>query len=319
MRNVLKSLAMIGALMLPSALAAQDYPGSQPVRIIVPSGPGASNDTFARFLADKLTQKWGTSVVVENMPGAGGSIGFAALAQSPPDGHTLVLFSSSLATNAAAQSNLPFDSEKDILPVAKFADGQLILVGSNRLGIKSIEDLVREGKAQKIFVAGLGQSSMSSFVGLQAVDVLGIQGELVQYKSGGEALIDIAGDRADLYVGTISTVLPALEKGSAVPLAVLQAERAEQLPDVPSIAELGFPDGASTIWNGVFAPGGTPDAIVEKLNADINEVLAMPDTIEMLEKNGSSPAIMSAAEFQAYVKDELVKWRAIADKFGLRS
>lgn len=319
MKTILKTLAMIGALMMPSASVAQDYPGGKPVKIIVPTGPGASNDTLARYLANKLSEKWGSSVVVENMPGAGGSIGLAALAQSPADGHTLVLYSSSIATNAASTANLPFDSEKDILPVAKFADGQLLLVGSDRLGIKSIEDLVRLGKTQKIFIAGLGQSGLSSFVGLQVADVLGIQGELVQYKAGSEALIDIAGDRVDIYVGTVSSSAPVVERGDAVALAVLQAERAGQLPDVPSIAELGYPDAASSIWNGVFAPRGTPDAIVQKLNADINEVIAMPETAEMLDKNGSIPDAMSVADFQAFVKDELVKWRAVADKFGLRS
>jgi len=316
MNKLLTAVALAGALLMPAAASAQDYP-SKAVKIIIPSGPGAANDTFARFLADKLTQKYDQPFVAENMPGAGGAIGFAAVAQSEPDGHTLVLYSSSFVTNAAAMTNLPFDSEKDILPVSKFADGQLVIVASKQSGIATVEDLARIGKERTIFIASTGPVSTPGFVGLLVGDVLGIQGELVNYKGGAEALVDVAGGRADIYVGTISTVRPVIERGDALPLAVLQAERADQMPDVPTIVDAGYPDAAASIWTGIYTTAGTPAAVVEQLNADIAEILQMEDTIEMLEVNGSSPSHMPVAEFQAFVTEEIARWRAIAEKFGI--
>jgi len=317
MKTVLKTLAVVGALLMPGAATAQDFP-TQTVKIIVPTGPGASNDNFARYLADRLTQKWGQPVVVENMPGGGGAIGFAALTQSPADGHTLVLYSSSFITAAASSTNLPYSPEDDVLPVAKFADGQLMMVASERLGIRSVEDLVREGKAQKIFSAGTGPASTASFVSFLVADVLGIDIEMVNYKGGSEALLDIAGNRADIYIGSVTSILPVLEKGDAVALAVLDTKPAPQSPDVPTIGDAGYPDAAATLWWGVHAPAGTPDDVVEKINADINEVLGLDATATMLEGAGAVPAPMSASEFQESVKNELARFKALAEKFGIR-
>lgn len=317
MKTVIKALAVAASLLMPAAAFAQDYP-SQTVKIIVPSGPGASNDNFARFLADKLSQKWNSSVIVENMPGAGGAIGFGALAQSAPDGHTLVLYSSSFITFSVTQSGLPFDPAKDILPVASWADGQLLMVASDRLGIKSVDDLVRIGKEQTIFSAGTGPASTAAFVSYLVADVLGIKLEMVNYKGGAEALLDIAGDRADIYIGSVTSILPVIEKGDAVPLAVLMPERSSTLPDVPTIVEAGFPNAVSGLWFGIHAPAGTPDAVVEKINGAVNEVLALDETRVLLEKGGASPAPMSAADFQAFVKSEMDRFRALAEKFNIK-
>jgi tripartite-type tricarboxylate transporter receptor subunit TctC len=316
MKTLLSAVALAGALAAPGMGVAQDFP-TKPVTIVVPYGPGASNDLFGRLVGDGLAKIWNQPVVVENMPGAGGSIGMANIAKAEPDGYRLVFTSSTFATNAAAQSNLPYDPATDLQPIAKVADGQLVLVAGKRLPLGSIEDVVREAKAQTVFYGSTGPASTPTFLARQFADVTGIELEGANYTGGSEAMVDLIGGRIDLYFGTVTTVLPAVQDGAVVPLAVLGKERAPELPDVPTIAEAGYPAAEATIWWGLFGPAGMPDAVVEKINADVATVMATPEAGEFLAKQGAAASTTSVAELETLVASELKLWKDLATKFHI--
>lgn len=316
MKTLLSALAVAGALAAPGIAAAQGWP-EQAVTIVVPYGPGASNDLFARVLADGLSRVWSQPVIVENMPGAGGSIGMANVARADPDGYRMVFTSSTFATNAAAQANLPYDPATDLTPIAKVADGQLIAVAGKRVPMTSVEDVVREAKARTLFYGATGPASSPTFLAKQFADVTGIELEGANYTGGSEAMVDLIGGRIDLYFGTVTTVMPAVQDGSIAPIVVLGHERAPELPDVPTIAEAGYPEGEASIWWGLFGPAGMDVALVEKINADVATVMASPEAADLLAKQGAHASTSSVAAFQTLVHDELKVWKDLAVKFNI--
>lgn len=316
MSRIAKVLAVVAGLMGPGALAAQEFP-SGPVTLIIPFPPGGGSDIYARILADGLSKRWGVAVVTENIVGAGGLIGMANVAQAEPDGQRLALTSSTFVTNAAAQTELPFDPVGDLTLISRLADGQLVVLSRTDLGVTDIPGLVALAKERTVFHGSPGPTSTAAFGMALIGGEIGATIEAVNYAGGAEALVDIVGKRLDLYLGTLTTTLPTITAGDATPLFVLGAERTDLLPDVPTIGELGYPNATASLWYGVFGPSGMPPAVVEKINADIRDVMSQPDVIEMLAKQGVRPNDSDVKESQDFLVSEIARMRGIAERFNL--
>jgi tripartite-type tricarboxylate transporter receptor subunit TctC len=307
------------AAVAATGAAAQDFPDGEPITIIIPFTAGGSNDTIGRYLAEQLSARFGVPTIVENVPGAGSAIGSARVVQSEPDGHTLLFVSSTYTTNAATQPNLPFDAETDLVPVGIGALGQMVIVTGPKLGVTDLQGMVDKAKSEGIFYGTTGVGSSTQFAAALFGDVVGLEFEPVHYPGGTDALIDIAGGRLDVYFGTVAQALSQIEAGMVTPVAVTSATRAAALPDVPTVAEAGFPGTEMDNWWGVFAPAGTPEPVLEDLNAAITEAMTSDAAAEFLAKQGAIPTGMTQPEFAAHVASEIAKWRELAALHGIKA
>ena len=317
--RLIRNIALAGALLATVAGAglAQAFPDGKPINVIIPFTPGGSNDTIGRYLADGLGQKFGVPVVVENVPGAGSAIGSARVAQSDPDGHTILFVSSTYTTNAATQPSLPFDPEKDLAPVGIGALGQMAVVSGPKLGVTDLKGFVDKAKAGGVFYGTTGVGSSTQFAAALFADVVGLDMEPVHYPGGTDALIDITGGRLDVYFGTVAQVRSQVEAGQLTALAVTSTQPAEALPGVPTVADAGFPGTEMDNWWGVFAPAGTPDETLDQLNAAINEVMTSDAADEFLASQGAIESSMTRSEFKEHVSSEIAKWRKLAETHGI--
>lgn len=319
--TIIRKTGLAAAMLAGLATTAhpQDFPGTEPITVVIPFTAGGSNDTIGRYMADGLSAKFGVPVVVENMPGAGSAIGAAHVAQSAPDGHTVLFVSSTYTTNAATAANLPFDPEKDLLPVAIAALGQMVIVTGPKLAVTDLAGMVDKAKAEGLFYGTTGVGSSTQFAAALFSDVVGLKFEPVHYPGGTDALIDIAGGRLDVYFGTVAQALSQIEAGNVTAIAVTSATRASALPDVPTVAEAGFPGTEMDNWWGVFAPAGTPPDVLEALNAAITETMTSDAAGEFLAKQGAIPTKMTLPEFAAHVGSEIAKWRQLAESHGIKA
>jgi tripartite-type tricarboxylate transporter receptor subunit TctC len=317
MRSIYLGLAVALGVGLSGAVSAQEFP-SKRMTVVIPFTTGGSNDTIGRYVADGLSKLWKQPVVVENRPGAGSAIGAAHVANSPKDGHTLLFVSSTFTTNAATQKNLPFDPVKDLQPVAMGALTQMLVVAGNRIPSKSLKELMEAAKTQKVFYGSTGVGSSTQFAAELLNDVAGVKTDPVHYKGGTDAIVDMVGGRIDLYVGTVTQVQSNVKNNQVKAFAVMSSKRSEALPDVPTIAEAGYPGAEMDNWWGIFVAAGTPAPIVEKLNAGIREVMSKPEAAEFLSKQGALPSLMTQPEFEAHVKKELGKWKELATKHNIQ-
>lgn len=308
--------AVASVLMTPILSAAEDFP-SGPVSFVVPFNPGASSDVFARYIADSLSETWSQPVVVENVLGAGGMLGARDVAEAAPDGHKLLFYTASFATNAAVRDDLPFDPETDLRPIARYASGDLIVVAGDRVEIDSLDDLARAAREQTIFFGGTGTASTPTFVAGLLADVLDVEFEGVHYTGGSAALLDVIAGRVDFYIGTVTTVLPAVQDGTVRPLAVFGEARSPLLPDVPTIAEAGYPDATTDFWFGVFGPGQMSSELTAEISADIGEVMQREDAVERFERLGAKPEHLDDNAFADLFSQDLEKWRGLAERFNI--
>ncbi|HSV83813.1 MAG TPA: tripartite tricarboxylate transporter substrate binding protein [Ramlibacter sp.] len=315
MKRLLQIL-LLAASLVPAIGNAQTYP-SRTVTIVVPFPPGGSNDTLARFLADQLGKQWNQPVIVENRPGGGSAIGAAYVAKSPPDGHRMVLVSSSYTTNAATKSELGFDPLKDLVPVSMVARGHVAVVAGSRLPLNSLADLAREAKGKTVFYGTAGIGSSQHFNAELLNDAMGIKMTAVPYKGGQEALLDLAAGRIDIVVGTLGGLLGYINSGKAKPLAVLSKARSPAAPNLPTAAEQGFPNALTDNYFAVFVPAGTPDAIVTKINQTIRTVTHTPEGRAFLTKVDGEPTELSSQEVSANVKKEIEYWTRLARKLNI--
>jgi tripartite-type tricarboxylate transporter receptor subunit TctC len=313
MKTIAKCATLAGALFAPSMALAQEYP-SKPVTMVVPFGPGGSNDTYGRFLAEALTKHWKQTVIIENRPGAGSAIGSAHVAKAKPDGYTLLFVSTSYTTNAATLANLPFDPLNDLQPVGMLGVSDLFVMTGSRVPLATLQDLQREAKAQTIFSGTPGLGSLGHLALLLLNETLGIKTEFVHHKSGAAVLTDVGGGRIDVASG----VLFEASSGNAKPIAVMSEKRSSALPDVPTVVEAGFPAAQADIWFGVFAPADTPKDVVAKINRDIVTVMKSPEAATFLQAQALQTSDESPEEFASRVKSDIKKWTALAEKNGLR-
>jgi tripartite-type tricarboxylate transporter receptor subunit TctC len=293
------------AFAVVSSAFAQTFP-SKPVRIIVPFTPGSATDTMARPVADKLATAMGQPFLVENRPGAGGTIGVAQLAKSPPDGYTLAVVSTGHVVNPVLYANLQYDTLKDVTGVAPIAGQPCVLVVSPQLGVKSVKDLVAMAKAKpgQLNYATAGTGSAAHICAEKFRVAAGIDAVHVPLKGSPESLTETMGGRTQYTWTPLSTAVGQIKDGRLLALAVSTAKRSPQFPDVPTIAEAGFPKAEFNFWVGMLAPAGTPPEVLGKLNAEVQKALATPDLKERLANLGNDAMFMSPSQFDAFLREE---------------
>ena len=309
-------LALIGA---SACYAQQAYP-TRPVRIIVGFLPGSSQDILARFVGSRLTDRLGQQVVVDNRAGANGIIGADLTAKATPDGHTLLMMSTSHTMNAAVKPNLTLDPVKSFAPVAMLGAGPLVLVANPSVPASNVKALVELAKAKPrmITYAAAGTGGINHFGGALFARSAGIELVHVPYKGGVPALTDVISGQVQLMFGTMPLTLTQIRAGKVKALGITSTKRSPQLADVPTIAEAGVPGYEISTWWGVIGPAGLPAGVVRILNTEMSGIITQPDALQRLEAEGASPWPMPPAEFARIIATEIEKWRRVAREANIK-
>ncbi len=298
----------------------QGYP-NKTVRLIVPFTAGSATDILARTFGQKLSEMWGQSVIVENRPGAGGTIGAAVVAKSPPDGYTLLVNSAAQAYNASIYPTLSYDTSKDFAEIAPLAGQPNVLIVAPATGVKSVAELIALAK-QKPGQLNFGSAGTGSGTHINAEKfklAAGIDVVHIPYKGTPEALNDTLAGRVTFFFSPISAALPNVREGKLIALGVSTAKRSSALPNVPTIAEAALPGFDYNLWVGVFAPAGTPPDIVDKINKDIDRAAQAPDVKERLATLGAEPMPMTPAEFHKFVQAEIEDSAKVIKAAGIKA
>ncbi|WP_354683825.1 tripartite tricarboxylate transporter substrate binding protein [Cupriavidus necator] len=303
----------------PTAAHAQTYP-TKPITIVVPASPGGAIDLVARLVGQKLTAAWGQSVVVDNRSGATGIVGTDLVAKAPADGYTLALVASSHAINPSMVRKLPFDTVKSFEPVVQTHVVPLMLVVSPSVPAKSVKELIAYGKSHpgELSFASSGSGGAPHFSGELFKSMAGLDMVHVPYKGSTLAHPDLTSGRVSLMFDTVAAISPQVKAGKVRVLAVTTTKPAAIAPQVPTMAEAGLPGYDTSTWGGFLAPAGTPKAVIDKLNAAINQALAAPDVRERLLAAGIEPAGGSPAQFAGFIQIEMVKWAKVAKNAGIQ-
>lgn len=323
MNTLLSRRRLVAALTLsPFAAHAQKsgWP-DRPIRMVVGWPPGGSADTVARLLAERLGQRLQQPVVVENRAGASGRIGALHVAQSAPDGYTVLCGSPSELTIASATvSKLPYDIFRDLQPVTQVVSGAFVLLVDPKLGIDSVAQLVAYGRAHpgKLNYASFGDNTTNHIYGAQFSAAAGIDALHVPYKGGAPAWNDLIAGQVQFLFDNAAVVMPQVRAGKMKPLAVLSPDRIKLAPAVPTIAEAGYPGIGWRSWQGLLLPAGTPPAIVQALHDEVAAVLAAPEFARLLEERGMPANSSTPAQFAAVLKAETAGLKALVRKLGLR-
>jgi len=309
-------LGLVLLLLSSAAFAQTNYPETT-VRILVGFPPGTAPDVVARAMSDKLGASLGKPVVIENITGANGNIACDRAAKSPPDGYTLVMCGNgSLIFGPSLYSKLPYDPVKDFVPVAGIATVPLILVTNPGFQAGSLKELVALAKAQpgKVDYASGGIGVTNHLVMEMFRSAAGVQLNHVPYKGGPPAVTDLIGGQINVMFETSVAVLPFVRQGKLRALAVSSARRIAAAPELPTVAELGYPGFSGVPWVAIMAPAHTPAAVVAKLNGEINKALQSKETRDYFTSQGVEPMVMTPDELGGFVKSEIAKWtRAVKD------
>jgi tripartite-type tricarboxylate transporter receptor subunit TctC len=312
-------LIAAGGILGPHAsAAAQNYP-DRLVRMIVAFPAGGTLDTLARIISQKLTEKWGQSVVVENRPGAGGNIGAAAAAQASPDGNTLHFGAQSLAVNVTIAPQKGFDPVKDFDPIILVATAQDVLMVPSNSPFHSVKELIDYAKAHpgQLNYATLGPGTSAHLATVLFSDLVGIKMQNVPYSSVSQATTDLMSGHVSVFIPTLGGHLGNIKAGNLRALAVSGSVRADQLPDVPTFKEIGVPFVEETSWYGIYAPKGTPSDIIAKVNRDVGRILETPDMKERSVTLGFRLLGGSPEKLGAMLKNEIIKWAEVAKSASL--
>ena len=311
--------ATAGLLLLTagSAFAQDKYP-TRPVTVIVPQAPGGANDAIARIVAQKLTEALGQQFIVDNKPGAGGNIGTAAAAKAKNDGYTLLLtVNSAHVINPALYKNTGFDPVKDFEPIGPVATAGYVLVANNAFPPKNLTEFIALAKASpgKYTIASAGNGTLNHLIGEMLGKAAGIDLTHVPYKGASAAVTDLVGGQVQVSVQSLPSSISFIKSGKLKVLGVVNEKRVSALPDVPTIGETikGF---GSTPWYGLFAPAGTPKAIVAQLHAAVTKLLDASDTRDKLAVLGCEPSKGSPEQFAALIRDDLPRWARIVKDSG---
>ena len=311
------ALASLASLASFSAFAQDKYP-SKPVTVIVPQAPGGANDAIARIVAQKLTEALGQQFIVDNRPGAGGNIGTAAAAKGKNDGYTLLLtVNSAHVINPSLYKSTGFDPIKDFEPISPVATAGYVLVANNNFPPKNVAELIAAAKAApgKYTIASAGNGTLNHLIGEMLSKAAHIELTHVPYKGASAAVTDLVGGQVQVSVQSLPSSIAFIKSGKLKVLGVVNEKRVSALPDVPTIGETikGF---GSTPWYGLFAPAGTPKAIVAQLQAAVAKVLDAADTKEKLAVLGCEAFKSTPEQFAALVKEDLPKWARIVKESG---
>lgn len=317
----LRALLLAAAVLCGPAVQAQsDYP-NKPVKVLTGFPPGQATDVLGREIAARLSEQLGQQFYVDNKPGAAGIIATQQAMNSPADGYTLLLSSSGpLAVNPGLYSKLPYDPVKDFVPVAGVALVPLVLVTNPAFSATSVKDLVAQAKAKpgSINYASGGNGVTNHLVMEMFRSAAGIDLMHVPYKGGPPALTDLMGGQVNVMFETTVAAMPFVKQGKLRALAVSTAKRTSAAPDLPTVAELGYPGFSGVPWVAIMAPANTPSAVVAKLNAEINKALNGKVTREHFMAQGAEPMVMSPDELGGFIKSETAKWTKVVKDSGAK-
>ena len=309
-RITLLALIVLGLI---SAAHGADFP-AKPVRLVIPIGPGSSMDITGRVVGQRLSEIWGQPVIADNRPGAGGNIGADVVAKSPGDGYTLLFATSSLAIARSAYRKLPYDALRDLEPVTQASSRGNSLVVHPSLPVKSVKELIALARAKPgelTFGSGGGNGSSDHLVGELFNLLAKVRITHVPYKSGPQAVTDLLNGQLQTYFGGIPVNLPLIRSGKTRPLAVSLEKRSPLLPDVPTMVEAGVPGYVVNVWYGLFAPHGTPAAVIEKISADYNRQIKVPEFHDRMSGLGVDATGNTPAEFKKMFAEEVEKWAKV--------
>ena len=314
------AVAAAFGLAVSAAAPAQQFP-TKPVRFVVPFAPGGSTDTLARALGQKLSDGLGQQVVIDNRTGANGNIGMEIVAKAPPDGHTIVLgYIANVAIGPSLYQKLPFDPVKDYEAVTLLATSPNVLVGHPSVQANNLKDVIALAKAKPgaLNYASASVASVGHLTGELLNQLAGMKMTHVAYKGSGQAVTDLLGGHIQLMFSGFSSVMPHIKSGKLRPLAQTGEKRSPALPDVPTIAESGFPKFEATAWYGVHAPAKTPKPIVNRLNSEFVKALKMPDVKDRLNALGFELVGSTPEHYASYIKSEIRKWEKVVKASGAK-
>ena len=318
----MKALRVIGRLVTAGVFAcigtvasAQGFP-SKPVKIVVPNPPGGASDIIARVMAEKLQERWGQPVLVENRPGASTIIGSDYVAKSAPDGYTLLQMTLTHPLNATLQKKLPYDSVKDFVGVAKTNRSPMVLAVHPSVPFKTVAELIAYAKANpgKLNYASAGNGTAQHLLAEMFKNMAGVDIVHVPYKGSTAAHPDLLAGQVSMMFDTIPAIRPHITSGRVKALAVAGANHSPMLPGVPTVAEAGLPGFDAGSWGGLLAPAKTPADVLAKINADINAVLALPDVKERLTAQGLELDSSTPEGFDKFVQNETTRWADVIAK-----
>ena len=316
---LVRMVALCVSSLAVHAQAQSIYP-VRPVRVIVGFPAGSGTDMIARFTGNKLTERLGQQVVIDNRPGANGIIAAELVSKAAPDGHTLLAMSISHTMNAAVYK-LPFDALKSFTPITPLAAGPLVLVANNVFPANHVKGLIdlATAKPNTITYAISGTGGINHFAGGLFSRITGVQLVNVPYKGGAQALTDLIGGQVQIMFGTAAITLAQIRAGRMKALGVSTRQRSALLPEVPTLAESGAPGYEMNTWWGVLAPAAMPATIVSRLNSDIAAILAQPESAKRLEAEGAAPSPLPSAEFTRMLGTEIDKWTRVARDANIKA
>ncbi|AUA56628.1 Argininosuccinate lyase [Achromobacter spanius] len=320
MKVIARVLSGLALVCVAGLSAAQGYP-DKPIRLIVPFPPGGGTDVLAREAALKVAKNTGWNIVTENRPGSGGNIGVDNVAKSAPDGYSLVLGqTSNLAINPTLYAKLPYDPEKDLTAIGLIADAPLVLVVPANSPLKSFDDMIAAARAKPelLTYASSGNGTVAHLAAVQLQNAAGIKLTHIPYKGAAQASNDLIGGQIDMYLSSVPTLIGHIRNGKMRALAVTAAQRASDLPDVPTIAERGYPGFEAVTWFGLAAPAGVPKEIVQRLNAEFNKALQTSDLSRKYQEQGARVLTGTPEEFAKLIHDDRIRWGKIVKDSGAR-
>jgi len=304
---------------LQGAAFAQAWP-AKPLRVVVPFSAGGATDLIARSVSDKLAAQLGQTIIVENRPGAGGTIGAAAVAKAEPNGYTILVHTSSHTVTSSTYASLPYDTARDFAAITPLGNLHNVLVIASSKGISTVSELVAAARKRPgaMNYASGGEGTAAHFNAEQFRLSAGFQAVHVPFKGAPDALIQVMAGRVDFYFCPINSALPLLRDGKLVALAIGSSKRAAALPSVPTTLEAGFPNSDYNFWIGMFVPAKTPRDIVSRLYRETLSALELPDVKERMMRLGAEPMPMSPEQFDAYVRDEIAANAVLVKATGIK-
>jgi tripartite-type tricarboxylate transporter receptor subunit TctC len=315
--------ALRGAVLVLAALAAstsfsQPYP-AKPVRIVAPFAPGGGTDFIARLIAQKLTERLGQQVIVENKPGAGGNLGAEFAVKSAPDGYTLLLIAGSYTVNPSLYK-LSFDPIEDISPIIQLSQGPFIVAVHPSVPAATFKELIEYARKQpdKLSYASAGSGSVTHLATELLLDMAKIRAVHVPYKGTGPALNDTIAGNTQLIAGSVATTLQFIKSGRLRGLAVTTPQRIGAAPDLPTVSEAGVPGYQVVLWHGLVGPKGVPMAIVERVNRAANDALKSKDVEDLLAADGVAPAGGTPEQLRVLIKADIERWRGVVSQANIK-
>ena len=318
MKRLLSGALLVLAAATAGTSFSQNYP-TKPVRIIAPFAPGGGTDFIARLIAQKLTERIGQQVIVENKPGAGGNLGAEFAVKSPPDGYTLLLIAGSYTVNPSLYK-LSFDPVNDISPIVQLSQGPFVVAVHPTVPAKTLKELIDYARREpdKLSYASAGSGSITHLASELFMQMANIKVVHVPYKGTGPALNDTIAGNTQLIFGSVATTLQFIKSGRLRGLAVTTPQRIPAAPDLPTVAEAGVPGYEVVLWHGLVGPKGLPSGVVERINQAANDALKSKDVADLLATDGVAPAGGAPETFRALIKADIERWSKVVKQANIK-